>query len=272
MTDEKRRSKMTQEISNPTTTQLTMPEEKNAFEAYADAVNRNRIIGELLKFSKGTWLAGRDGVEIEDGTELVAGVDRLEVGWVKWQDFRPVETRMGRVAEGFVPARRSELDDNESLHWPRDDVTGQPRDPWQLSNSLVLMDPESRQLFTFPTASKGGIGAIGRLAGIYGKRVRQVPGELPVIALQHDSYKHPNKQFGRIATPVFKVTGWVAREAFEEALEGAVEMAALEEAEAATPDADPEPLPTKAKPKGKPLPPRGDGKPRSYRKDEDIPF
>jgi hypothetical protein len=105
-----------------------------------------------------------------------------------------------------------------------------------------------------------------------------------VVALLHDSYKHPNKAFGKIFTPLFKVTGWVPRQAFEAALEGAAEAAAVEEAEA---EVEVEPPPrSKAKPnayavaKGKQLPPGAKGKPpashspgRAYRgEDEDTPF
>jgi hypothetical protein len=222
---------MANEVKLPSAAQLVVPEEKNVFEKYADAVGRNRIVGELLKFSKGEWLSGRDGDEVAEGTRLVAGCDGLEVGWVKWLDFKPVEQRMGRVAEGFMPARRSELDDPDPEDWPLDEATGLPRDPWQLSNSVVLMDPETQQLFTFPSASKGGIGALGKLAGAYGKHIRQKPNELPLVELSSDSYKHSNKAFGKIYTPLFVICGWVDRLEFDEMLAG--EQRQLEEVEEA---------------------------------------
>jgi hypothetical protein len=216
---------MAQEITKAASTAMMSPVEKNVYEQYADAVNQQRIIGDLLKFSKGEWLAGRDGEEIAEGTELIAGCDQLLIGWIKWHDFKPVEHQMGRLAEGFMPARRSDLDDQDEINWPRDESTGLPRDPWQLSNSMVLMDPGTRQLYTFAAASKGAIGAMGKLMGHYGKHVRLAPDQLPIVALLSDSYKHSNKAFGKIHFPVLKVTGWINRMEFDSVLTGALDAA-----------------------------------------------
>ena len=45
--------------------------DKNVFEVFADEINMQRIIGTLLKFTKGDWLIGRDGEECPE-KELVA--------------------------------------------------------------------------------------------------------------------------------------------------------------------------------------------------------
>ena len=214
---------MGQEITKASSTALMSTVEKNVYEQYADAVNQQRIIGDLLKFSKGEWLAGRDGEELAEGTELVAGCDQLLIGWIKWHDFKPVEYLMGRLADGFMPAKRSDLDEQDEINWPRDESTGLPRDPWQLSNSMVLMDPGTRQLYTFAAASKGAIGAMGKLMGSYGKHVRQAPDQLPIVALLSDSYKHSNKAFGKIHFPVLKVTSWTNRVEFDSVLSGALD-------------------------------------------------
>jgi hypothetical protein len=214
---------MAQEIARPAATAMMSPIDKNVYEQYADAVNQQRIIGDLLKFSKGEWLTGREAEEIAEGTELIAGCDQLLIGWIKWADFKPVEYQMGRLAEGFLPAKRSDLDDQDQINWPRDESTGLPRDPWQLSNSMVLMDPGTRQLYTFAAASKGAIGAMGKLMGSYGKHVRQAPADLPVVALLSDSYKHSNKAYGKIHFPVLKVTGWANRMEFDSVLAGALD-------------------------------------------------
>ncbi len=60
------------------------------------------ITGDLLKFAKGDFLAGQDNREIAIGTRLIANMDLLEVGWIKWEDSRPIDRRMGRFAEGFI--------------------------------------------------------------------------------------------------------------------------------------------------------------------------
>jgi hypothetical protein len=159
----------------------------------------------------------------------------LLIGWIHWHDNKPTDYQMGRVAEGFVPPKRSELGDFDQMDWERDEQSGQMRDPWQLSNSMLLMDAATRQLYTFATASKGGIGAVAKLLAIYGKHVRQVPDALPVVALLSDSYRHPNKAYGKIFTPLFKVTDWVHRGEFDAVLEedsgAAIEASEAEEEE-----------------------------------------
>ncbi|MBY0395318.1 MAG: hypothetical protein K2X91_02465 [Thermoleophilia bacterium] len=197
-------------------TSLAAPQ-RNVFEQYAEASQTNRIVGDLLKFSKGEYLAGQDGREIEEGKRLVANMDELMVGWVKWEDGKPADMRMGRIVEGFQPVGRASLGDTDKEEWEQDD-NGQPRDPWQATNYLILKDPDGEQLYTFATSSKGGLGAIGKLCGAYGKAMRQRPDQFPVIALGIDSYRHPNKAYGKIYTPKFEIVGWTGKSAFAEAL------------------------------------------------------
>lgn len=195
-----------------------VPPEKNFFEQYADAVETNRIVGDLLKFSKGEYLAGQNGDEIEEGTELVAHMGELMVGWVRWEGGRPTDMRMGRVVEGFTPLPRRELGETDETEWETDESTGQPRDPWQLTNYLILKEPGGDRLFTFATSSKGGLSAIGALCRTYGKAARQRPNDFPIVALNVDSYRHSNKAYGKIFVPKLDVVGWLDKAEFDEAL------------------------------------------------------
>ena len=237
---------MSNEVATRTTgsgTNVMMPEPKNAFEAYGDS-GGTRILGDMLKFSKGEWVWGRDNEEMEEGIKLLAGVNLVEVGWILWQEGRPMDVVMGRIGEGFLPPRRSELGMTNSLEWPRSEMDsdyGKPRDPWQKSSAMPLVDQKGR-VFTYVTGSKGGEGALKQLAKIYGKRVRQHPEEIPIVTLGTDSYRHPNKMLGKIYTPVFAITGWSPAKRLDAALAKA-ELAAHEgeESEAEAP----------AKPRGK---------------------
>jgi hypothetical protein len=201
--------------------QVAMPE-RNPWERYGDEVNRNRIVGEMLKFSKGEWLVGRDGVEVLLGTKFVAGVDAMQVGWTKWEEGRPTDTVMGYLRDGYRVPRRSEMGDTDSEEWPLDDRNGKPRDPWQFSNRFILMDA-SDQLFTFPTQSAGGVDACSTLASLYGKHVRAKPRELPVIALDRTSYMHPIRERGKIWKPIFRLVNWTDRKRFDAALKAEAE-------------------------------------------------
>ena len=185
----------------------------NPFTAYGEAVTHRNIVGELLKFSKGDWLVGQDNEEVKVGTQFVANMHELLVGWIRWQDNKPTDHIMGKVVDSYQPPRRSELGDTDSHEWEVDD-RGDPRDPWQLSNYLLMKGMVDGELYTFTTGSKGGRDAIGDLSKDYGKVMAQHGDEFPVVAISVRSYEHPNKSYGRIKTPEFKIVGWVGRDTF----------------------------------------------------------
>jgi hypothetical protein len=182
------------------------------YESYGNAQS-GRIQGDLLKFSKfGEWLAGKDAVKVPHGTRLVAEMPTLQIGWVRWHDGKPEATQMGFLADGFVPSNRSELGDTDRGLWSMDE-NGRPRDPWQFTNSLVLLNPETSEVYTFQPTSRGGLQAIGELCRLYGKHRRTEPAALPVVALDMSSYKHPNKAYGDIRIPVLRWVDWVQSDA-----------------------------------------------------------
>src|SRR6185312_12370011 len=157
----------------------------NYFQSYGDQVSQRSIVGKLLKFSKGDFLVGEDNEEVEEGTQYVANMDELMVGWIRWQGSKPTDQIMGRVSEGYQAQRRSELGDDDKTKWEVDEQ-GRERDPWQFSNYLILKTPGQSgddALFTFTTSSRGGLNAIGELCKSYGKAMRQRPDELPIIAI-----------------------------------------------------------------------------------------
>lgn len=192
----------------------------NYFQAYGEQASQRSIVGKLLKFSKGDFLMGEDNEEVEEGTQFVANMDELCVGWIRWADSKPTDHVMGKVSEGYQPPRRNELGDDDKAKWEIDEQ-GRERDPWQFSNYLILKTPGEQgedAMFTFTTSSRGGLNAIGELCKTYGKAMRQKPDEFPIISLGVDSYQHSNKAYGRIKFPVFKVIGWTAKSEFAEAL------------------------------------------------------
>lgn len=195
--------------------------EKNWFEEYGERAAQRNIIGKLLKFSKGDYVVG-DDEDVPMGTELVANLDELMIGWVKWVDNRPEDTVMGKVAEGYKPEKRSDLGDTDPANWAIDAISGQPRDPYQFTNYLLLKVPEAAaidaNLFTLATSSRGGIQAIGNLAKAYGQYLRQDPTVYPVVSLGVDSYNHPNKAFGRIKVPLLTIVRWEPKTMFVETL------------------------------------------------------
>lgn len=201
------------------------------FSAYADAVAPRNIVGKLLKFSKGDYVAGEEAAEVPSGTIFTANIDEMLVGWIKWCGGKPVEQRMIRLADSQTPAKRAELGDNDKSSWEVDS-TGQARDPWQFTNYLPLLS-ETGELFTFSASSRGGISAIGGLCRRYGQHRRHHPDVHPMIALDVESYQH--RDFGRIKTPKFTPAGWAPKSKFNEALAAA----GLSVEEAAAIESDP---------------------------------
>jgi hypothetical protein len=191
---------------------------KNPFEAFADAANSSSIIGQLLKFSKGDWLVGRDGEDCQYD-ELAAVLSGMLHGWVRWQEAQPVEQHMGLLSEGYVPPDRASLGHTDRSQWQlnRD---GQPRDPWARTIYLPMVSPDGEEVFTFPTNSEGGRRrCIAPLCREYGHHIRQRPDELPIVPLEQDSYPHPDRSIGRVKYPVFlPVKKWVAAEPFVNAV------------------------------------------------------
>jgi hypothetical protein len=209
--------KMKEATTTTTTSQAVATQESNPWLDYGNSATGTRIVGQLLKFSKfGQWTAGQDNIEIPMGTRMIAHAIEIYVGWIKWQDNKPVEQLMHKLGDGIKPPSRAELGDTDSAAWDIG-IDDRPRDPWQFSNYLVLMDDDGG-LYTFATASKGGIQAVGSLAKAYGLRMRQHPNELPVVELGWDSYDHPNKAYGEIRYPVFEITSWVDRDAIDAVL------------------------------------------------------
>jgi hypothetical protein len=181
---------------------------KNMFEQYADNIDKQMIIGDLLKFSKGDWLIGRDGDECPN-KELVAIMPGLVHGWNRWEDNRPVEQVMGLLIEGFVPPGRATLGHLDKETWELD-ASGKARDPWQEGLYLPMVTIDRERAYTFTTTSDGGRRrAVAPLAREYGHRVRQHPDELPVVRLEQESYLHSDRSIGRVKYPVFPISRWV---------------------------------------------------------------
>ena len=157
-------------------------------------------IGRLLKFTKGVYECGDS--EIKIGTEFVAHVDQIARGWIKFTGGKLAEQRLFKGGE--QPPPRDALGDNDQSTWDDVDNSGKPRDPWFFQWYLPLSSVDDGDTMTFATQSKGGIGAIGKLCSLYGRRGGRGP--LPIIQLGSSSYK--NKKYGRIDTPEFPVVRW----------------------------------------------------------------
>ena len=182
---------------------------EDTYDPYAAyGAEASRSIGTLLKFAKGHWTSGQEAEAVSPGTRVYANMAGIRVGWMRWEDGKPSDEIMVYMATGERPPKRSELGDHDKALWELD-KEGRPRDPWQFHNELPLMTEDGEE-WTFSTSSKGGINAIGELCIAYSKGRKQKPeGSVPVVEVGVSSYKHSDKTYGTIYTPVLKLVDWV---------------------------------------------------------------
>jgi hypothetical protein len=168
----------------------------------AAAESAERVIkGTLLKFADWNWSKGKEGLEVEEGTALVAL--GTAAAWVKWQEGKPVEYKMREPGRRLPD--RDELDcPEEEGNWPIG-TDGNPKDPWQSTRFVYLVDPETAEAFTFSTSSWGGRGAVNDLAEQIQRMRYARPGAVPVVELRAAPMltKH-----GKKSKPWFKVVDW----------------------------------------------------------------
>jgi len=183
----------------------------NPFRAYADAVAPRTIVGTLLKFQKGDFLSGEANEVVAEGTEFTVLLNETIVGWVKWGDGKPIEHRMGRIADRYVPPVRKDLDDIDKMTW-EEEADGKLRDPWQFTNYVPMKREPGGELYTFVAASKGSLGAVGDLCREYARHAEKHGEQNPIVRLASDTYEHRIRAYGKIPFPIFTIVGWAAKE------------------------------------------------------------
>jgi len=90
-----------------------------AYDPFA-AYGAEAVTGDFLKFSKGEWLKGQNDEEIELGRLLAANVEELSIGWIRWEDGKPAERRMGLLGQGHKPEPRGDLGFTDPALWETD--------------------------------------------------------------------------------------------------------------------------------------------------------
>jgi hypothetical protein len=168
----------------------------------AAAENAERVIkGTLLKFSDWRWTKGKEGIEVEEGTRLVAL--GTAAGWVKWHGGKPVEYVIRQPGKKL--SDRDELSDSEGCGTWEIGPDGKPKDPWQNTRFVYFVNPASAEVFTFSTSSWGGRQAVNDLAEQIQRMRYARPGESPLVELHAEPWL---TKFGRKSKPFFKVIDW----------------------------------------------------------------
>lgn len=179
---------------------------QGGYDPYAAYGQEAANAGAYLKFSKGEWQLGQNADEVALGRRLAGNMDELSIGWIRWEEGKPAERRMGLLVQGYKPEPRAALGYTDQADWELDEE-GRPKDPWSFTNELPLADPSDGEQMTFSASSKGGIGCIGNLCKAYARASQRAQGLIPVLELQRDSYMHP--VYKKTYVPVLNIVDWI---------------------------------------------------------------
>jgi len=202
---------------------------------------------QFLSFKNGEWLFGINDTTLPLGTRLAANMNGLKVGWRKWFGGQVAEDRLSLLIEQLPEEPRSSLGDLDQQMWELMD--GRPRDPWQQTNQLELVELGSGTTYLYSTSSKGGIGAIQELCNAFGLQRRQYPPDYtPIVELGNDFYTHST--YGKTYVPTLGIVGWLDASGNE--ISDDEEPSPAQPAQVEAPPAKPAPTMTRAQPKNTP--------------------
>jgi hypothetical protein len=178
------------------------PNHADGWDDTAAEAEARLIRGSLLKFADWKWAIGkeREAVEVKEGRRLVAVA--TAAAWVRWQGGKPVEYRLREP--GKPMSERGELGDNDPALWEAG-PDGKPRDPWQNTRFVHLIDPQTAEAFTFSTASGGGRDCVITLADQIKRMRGKHPDAVPLVEL---GAAPMSTNYGRKSKPTLKVIGW----------------------------------------------------------------
>jgi hypothetical protein len=183
------------------TSDITIYNDNDGFADAAADYSENLLRGELLKCTDGHWFVGKEGSALAHDTRMVAL--GTAASWVKWVNGKPDEFRIRRAGETML--ERDELGDNVAADWETG-PDGQPRDPWQNTRFLWLVDPKTAAAYTFSTSSWSGRSAVIGLGDQITRMRVARPGVNPIIEFSSAPLQ---TKFGRKMKPVLKIVGWV---------------------------------------------------------------
>jgi len=175
----------------------------------------------ILKMDKtGHWVFGADQTEVEDDSTWAVNPFSFVHGFIAWGDGEVLGEKMVSVSQ------------------PLPELEAAPpmaRKGWetQVGMSMKCLSGEDKGMeVRYTTTSVGGKRSVQALAVAIATQVDTDPKlPVPIVTLEKEHYSH--KSYGRIYTPIFKITSWMSmtNEAGTPAEETAVEA----EAESAAP-------------------------------------
>jgi hypothetical protein len=175
----------------------------------------------ILKMDKtGHWVFGADQTEIGDDSTWAVNPFSFVHGFIAWGDGEVLGEKMVSVSQPLP-----ELEEAPPM----------ARKGWetQVGMSMKCLSGEDKGMeVRYTTTSVGGKRSVQALAVAIATQVDTDPKlPVPIVLLEKEHYSH--KSYGRIYTPIFKITSWMSMT--DEAGTPAEETAVEAEAESAAP-------------------------------------
>ena len=175
----------------------------------------------ILKMDKtGHWVFGADQTEVDDGSTWAVNPFSFVHGYIAWGDGEVLGEKMVSVSQPLP-----ELEEAPPM----------ARKGWetQVGMSMKCLSGEDKGMeVRYTTTSVGGKRSVQTLAVAIATQVDTDPKlPVPIVNLEKEHYSH--KSYGRIYTPIFKITSWMSMT--DESGTPAEETAVDAEAESAAP-------------------------------------
>jgi len=152
----------------------------------------------ILKMDKtGHWVFGADQTEVEDDSTWAVNPFSFVHGFIAWGDGEVLGEKMVSVSQ------------------PLPELEAAPpmaRKGWetQVGMSMKCLSGEDKGMeVRYTTTSVGGKRSVQALAVAIATQVDTDPKlPVPIVNLEKEHYSH--KSYGRIYTPIFKITSWMS--------------------------------------------------------------
>jgi hypothetical protein len=152
----------------------------------------------ILKMDKtGHWVFGADQTEVDDGSTWAVNPFSFVHGFIAWGDGEVLGEKMVSVSQPLP-----ELEEAPPM----------ARKGWetQVGMSMKCLSGEDKGMeVRYTTTSVGGKRSVQALAVAIATQVDTDPKlPVPIVLLEKEHYSH--KSYGRIYTPIFKITSWMS--------------------------------------------------------------
>jgi hypothetical protein len=175
---------------------INLPALPGGADGFSTVAGRNRglLVGDVLKFKRGRFLAGRHEHDLTGKTLCGHAATKA------WQGWSNENVLVGEIIFG---------DSNEPFPETAEEAAARSIAPakWQMISILYCRDMETGEDFSFISGSFGGRMAVGNLASQILNKRQLCPGALPLVRLEAGEFK--SRQYGMVPCPIFAITSWI---------------------------------------------------------------